>query len=967
MQSLFDRIPVEMCLGLRPKVWLAVGAGFSREDFKAALLASGRGFVAEAVTSLEEIAEKIVRAAATPEAAARLRVLDPPARQEALRMLVARPEILGRLPEIRRLKRQSGFLRRLDLAIQNGRRAAAHAGEDQVMAERAEARLGPDPVRDELRFLARVYEAWLGATAESGRYEATDAPAIVARATAVLEQEGWPQGLQRPEEILVFSQQCEEGLERAFREALGRHARVERVRAEPMPDQDQVPFALGAPGGAWERWHAIDDACERLVDELLEVKRQQGHWDDVAILMGDEPAVRRSLRRALAHAGIELADARDPTRLEWEEALKWALLPLEVIAGDFERSTVIEWARVHSALKSDPLRLGHAIAEINSRGVRRGLVSYQVQEPDVPAPPIVPGAPGARSSRSARRFEQLSALRELHAELVALAARLGGRRKLGDMAEAHLQLLSESLEGARALGAEWVFQVVQGAWQRFSDDAEVLQAERRRAPPLYWLERLSQRLAQAPAPVAPLKPDHGVPVYRLQQAPFFPPGANGECAPRQVWVVGLSAGWLSGDGTGDAWWGSRDREILAPEFAIRSSHQIREERLATLRAWACASSRWVVLDSAFSPDGAERESLYPVLKEIFRSDALASEPVEHGAHPRWAPSFGVVRSEPPRVIQLGPIVESAGKTRTEISATVLDHYSRCPFQALAYDRWGLSDGREPDLELWADVRGTILHEAVKALVETRLEEGTFTLDPGQALDRAMKKVPPRGMMKSPRMLDYLRRRLVQVLESFMEKEREYFDRAKARVLALESGIYRLDFDGVSVYGEPDRVDDTSFGLFVMDYKTSSSLPSGAEMLKSGYRLQLPFYGLAVAEKHGKDLAGVQFIELTGDGNRGKGVFLAPYNGKDAGKPTKVTRANKSLVEGEPDAVWKQLKRHIEEAALGYVAGNFAAQPRYSKPDAECDGCRAADVCGYRRRVADTAEAGAEGAAEGAGA
>lgn len=308
------------------------------------------------------------------------------------------------------------------------------------------------------------------------------------------------------------------------------------------------------------------------------------------------------------------------------------------------------------------------------------------------------------------------------------------------------------------------------------------------------------------------------------------------------------------------------------------------------------------------------------------------------------------------MVSLSPVAAASGKRQPEISATILDHYSRCPFQSLVYDRWGLSDGREPELELWADVRGTILHEAVKALVETRFEDGTFTLTPAEALEQAMHKVPPRGMMKSPRMIEYLKRRLVQVLEAFMEKEREYFERAKARVLALESDIYRLEFDGVSVYGEPDRVDDTSYGLFVMDYKTSSSLPSGAEMLKSGYRLQLPFYGLAVAEKHGKDLAGVQFIELTGAGNRGRGVFLTPYNGKDPGKPTRVTRANKSLVEGDPLAIWNQLRKHIEEAARGYVSGTYVARPRYSKPETECDGCRAADVCGYRRRMAESAEA-----------
>ena len=55
------------------------------------------------------------------------------------------------------------------------------------------------------------------------------------------------------------------------------------------------------------------------------------------------------------------------------------------------------------------------------------------------------------------------------------------------------------------------------------------------------------------------------------------------------------------------------------------------------------------------------------------------------------------------------------KNPFQISATALDFYSRCSFQALTYHVWKLKDVREPERELWREVRGNILHEALRLL------------------------------------------------------------------------------------------------------------------------------------------------------------------------------------------------------------------------------------------------------------
>ena len=134
--------------------------------------------------------------------------------------------------------------------------------------------------------------------------------------------------------------------------------------------------------------------------------------------------------------------------------------------------------------------------------------------------------------------------------------------------------------------------------------------------------------------------------------------------------------------------------------------------------------------------------------------------------------------------------------------------------------------------------------------------------------------PPKGLIRAPRVEAYVKSRLLRTLDIFLVKEREFQERAGTRTLALDDGLrFRVPFGDFTVVGTPDRVEEFPEGVFVMDYKTSSSLPNGTEMLELGYRLQLPFYALAAEAMFGKPVAGVQFVELTAKGSRSSGMFF----------------------------------------------------------------------------------------------
>lgn len=186
-----------------------------------------------------------------------------------------------------------------------------------------------------------------------------------------------------------------------------------------------------------------------------------------------------------------------------------------------------------------------------------------------------------------------------------------------------------------------------------------------------------------------------------------------------------------------------------------------------------------------------------------------------------------------------------------------------------------------------------------------------------------------------------------VLEAFSEKEREYIQRARTKAVSLEDTDFKMKFPGFTIVGTPDRIDEHPDGFFILDYKTSSVVPHGTDMIELGYRLQLPFYALATQKETGKPVLGVQFVVLDRKASRGSGVFFKSYNGKEAGKLTTTTARSKSLLSLEPGEAWSRFEDHLVKHAAQYVQGHFEARPK--KGEQECASCRLGDLCGLRRK------------------
>jgi len=869
-----DFFDISAVSGLRPTTWLCVGHGLAREEVKQAILQEGFSLTDEAVTSLEDLCLKILQKDSE-------RVLDALGRQEVLRLLLAEPKISLKFDELKRLKRQRGFFKKIDKAVQAGRLAFAHPEEQSVYGDRLNERFEKNILREEVAAFGAAFEVWLQAM------DLYDRPLLLKNAVKAIEEKKMNVLSHWPDKLVYLSVRTPESSEKAFLDMLSRITEVQLVSLEQLLDRfkkatkEQITI---------ERWHTLDDSAEVLADSLTDWIRQNKieGFNNCAVLIPDMPFVRRTLLRALAEKGLPLAEPRDPSRLRWDENIKAAVLPLELIATNFERRKVAAWVRV---VFGDSKK--EWISEINSRGIRNGLSSYE----------------GGK-------------LVELHASLSDLKQRLGARSTVGQLAKSHLQLLKEK-------GQLQLAPFFQKVWQDLEKDVRRIGLEERRAHCLYWFERLSSRLEQLSPPVEKEKPEYGVKIYRLAQAPLrrF----------EKVWIIGIPSNWLSMENVADYWFNEREREILASEFAVRSSIQARIEKTGLLKAWLAAADSVSILDCQYDWDGREREALIAVFREL----GLELKLEEKGSHSRFIRSYDALRPVPPQKLSLGPLT---GKTT--VHATEIDKYSACPFSALAASRWKLRDVRQPDAELWGDVRGTILHTALKILISSRSGQGEFSISVKEAINQAWSQHTPRGLFRSEKLLKYTREKLEKVLQTFCEKEKEYVLRAQTIVHSLEGPELRLKIKGVDVVGVPDRIDEHKEGFFILDYKTSSALPRGKEMVGDGYRLQLPFYAIAAEKVLRKPVIGVQFVQLNRKGARTNGIYFRNFNGKESGKLTN-SRSKLNLFETEPADAWEKCEEHLLIALTNYVQGLFSAEPKKAE---DCRACAYQDLCGKRRAV-----------------
>ncbi len=352
--------------GLEPSEWLVVDGGISREEVKEFYLAQGIGFVSSAIQDVAGLCRSMLGSLVDPK-----RILGAPSRQEVLRRMLSDREWLERLPGIRRLKRQRDFYKKLDRAIQSARMTYASPDEREAQEEKLQAAGLAGALRAELLEVIERYEAWLS---ENGAW---DGPRLLIAGIGVLSA---PEvELDFPERIRVLSPKAGESRTEAFFEALSRRVEVERTLVSDVLGADFSSMGRAIADepcqSSWEVWHTVDDACDRLGDGLL-AEFQAGRLFESGVLLPDLPAVRRSLKRSLAERGLRLRDPRDPTRLKWEESVKVALLPLDVVARRFRHEEVISF--LHSSwvrLDADPEAEFRAKREIQQDILDRGFVS----------------------------------------------------------------------------------------------------------------------------------------------------------------------------------------------------------------------------------------------------------------------------------------------------------------------------------------------------------------------------------------------------------------------------------------------------------------------------------------------------------------------------------------------------------------------------------------------------------------
>ena len=904
--------------GLTPRNILVVGVGHQREQIKDAVIARTGAVAGKWIFTPDQLALEILRGEGLAPG-----VISPAGRQEFYRLLFSNRAVLSRYPALKQLKRQDGFFRRLDQAVLASREAIAHEQEREVLEERLLAlELGSAATRAEIGGIAGALDAWLEAQ------QLADAPRLFRLAIPVLSAARssgtLPAALRGREGLFRFRVQDPQSLEALFFDELSALLPV-REGSELF----SAPAGNAAAEWSWRRSHTLQDSAELLVSELLE-----RDWSRQVILIPDTaPEVRLVLRRALRDAGIPEFDPRDPQELRLSESFKRLFLVVECVASRWDPPLAMALLAL-PVFGIDRPRLAGLQKKLSELGQRPGLALLLRALGD-----RLPSAVAARLSECEERF--------------------GRRLDFHRLRDAHLSWCDGGVVDARV--RSWL----ERFWGDFGEDLGRLGLTESRFPAALWMERIRGRLELATPPTSSVKPASGVRIFRMSQANAVHSGFD-------LWMLGLPASWLSPPSEADFFLGSRERDQLGLEFQVRSARSVREARKRALESWTARAASIGVLDQAYHLDGSESESVEALLGELGAPEGLECRKL--GAHPRFLPSYGLVRRAMPPLVELEAAPPGA---ELRVSATALDAMSRCAYLGLVQARWRLSEREEADWELWPRVRGVLYHRAAERMVreieqggggEPSLPSRVWTAVWEEALAAA--EVP--GWIRSPQLEVQIERQALVILSKFLEKELEYRRRSGVRCVATEEEA-RLSLSWedaksrrLEVVGKADRIDEHPEGLFVLDYKTGGQAFKGGDIRERGYHLQLPFYALAARARFGKPVLGVQLVELTREARRSVGLFPKRLNGKDDGMLTQLGKTNSGLFDGDPDALWSALDERIRQVTLEYADGRFEARPVMG-PIKECRDCRARLVCGQARREwvldAESGDSTEEGAGE----
>ena len=196
------------------------------------------------------------------------------------------------------------------------------------------------------------------------------------------------------------------------------------------------------------------------------------------------------------------------------------------------------------------------------------------------------------------------------------------------------------------------------------------------------------------------------------------------------------------------------------------------------------------------------------------------------------------------------------------SASQLTSLGQCRFRWFANKVLKLGAPIEVEEDLSPSLRGSLYHKVVELLVQA------VQVDPTQSLtDESLlreKFLEAEQSVKLPPLLNWEVRREDHLRQLLTTLKKPTFWPAEATPIATEQH-FEGEWQSLKVTGRIDRIDETSSGLVLIDYKTGGSVPKGikASNGKASIDLQLPLYrDIAAALYPEESIADSQYFSLT---------------------------------------------------------------------------------------------------------
>ena len=181
------------------------------------------------------------------------------------------------------------------------------------------------------------------------------------------------------------------------------------------------------------------------------------------------------------------------------------------------------------------------------------------------------------------------------------------------------------------------------------------------------------------------------------------------------------------------------------------------------------------------------------------------------------------------------------------SASQLTQLGQCPFKWFSAKLLKLKELPEANLDLDAAIRGNLYHRCLElslSAVKTASDLAKFNQQLERAFNTAEREL---NLTELPgwqaQRQEHLKLLLLNLTTAeFLPPERE--------VIATETK-FQMQWHGLELRGQVDRIDRTSTGLAVIDYKTSGVTPAGVkdETGKANLDLQLAIYQDAIAQQY----------------------------------------------------------------------------------------------------------------------